>query len=411
MLNRVVITGMGAVTPIGNDVESFWGGLTAGRCGIGPITRFDTSEFKAKVAGEVKGFDPTPYMDKAEIRKFDLFCQYAMAAASQAVESSGIQGSAPSEEIGVYMGSGIGGISTFEEQHSILLEKGPKRVSPFFIPAMIINMAGGLIAIKYGFQGSVVPSVTACATGNNSIGEAYRAVKHGYLTAALAGGSEAPIVPISLAGFANMKALSTTEDPETACVPFDARRNGFVMGEGAGALVLEEYEHAKARGATIYAEICGYGATCDAHHITAPDPEGSGGAKALKLAYDEAGGCDDPHKVYINAHGTSTPLNDACETMAIKKGLGEEAARACMVSSTKSMTGHMLGAAGAVEAIACVMALKEGLVPPTIGYQEPDPSCDLDYVPNTARRADIEVALSASLGFGGHNAYLAFRKL
>lgn len=410
-MNRVVITGMGAVTPIGNDLESFWRGLISGRCGIGAITRFDTAEYKAKVAGEVRDFDPSPYMDKGELRKFDLFCRYAIAAAAQAVESSGIQGTLPGEDIGVYMGSGIGGISTFEEQHTQLLEKGPRRVSPFFVPAMIINMAGGLIAIKYQFKGAVVPSVTACATGNNSIGEAYRAIKHGYLKAALAGGAEAPIVPISLAGFANMKALSTTEDPMSACVPFDARRNGFVMGEGAGALMLEEYEHAKARGAVIYGEICGYGVTCDAHHITAPDPGGTGGARALRMAYDEAGGCEDPRKLYINAHGTSTPLNDACETMAIKKGLGEEAARACMVSSTKSMTGHMLGAAGAVEAIACVMALREGIVPPTIGYSEPDPACDLDYVPGTAREADIELALSASLGFGGHNAYLAFRRI
>ena len=410
-MNRVVITGMGAVTPIGNDVESFWQGLVSGKCGVGPITKFDASEFKVSVAAEVKDFDPSKYMDKGELRKYDVFCQYALAAAAQAVESSGIQGTLPGEDIGVYFGSGIGGIGTFEEQQKLMLEKGPRRVSPFFIPALIINMAGGLIAIKHHFQGAAVSSVTACATGNNAIGEAYRSIKHGYLSAALAGGAEAAIVPLGLAGFSNMKALSTTDDPSYACVPFDARRNGFVMGEGAGALMLEEYEHAKSRGATIYGEICGYGVTCDAHHITAPDPEGNGGARALKLAYDEACGCEDPHKLYINAHGTSTPLNDACETMAIKKGLGEDAARACMISSTKSMTGHMLGAAGAVEAIACVLALKEGLVPPTIGYQEPDPACDLDYVPNSARRADIRLALSASLGFGGHNAYLAFRRI
>lgn len=413
-MNRVVITGMGAVTPIGNDVESFWQGLCSSKCGIGTITKFDASEFKVSVAAEVKDFDPSQYMDKGELRKFDPFCQYAMAAAAQAVGQSGIQGSLPGEEIGVYFGSGIGGIGTFEEQQKLLLEKGPRRVSPFFIPALIINMAGGLIAIKYGFKGAAVSSVTACATGNNAIGEAYRAIKHGYLKAALAGGAEAAIVPLGLAGFSNMKALSTTEDPSEACVPFDMRRNGFVMGEGAGALMLEEYEHARARGAEIYAEICGYGATCDAHHITAPDPEGRGGARALRLAYDEAlsaGGCKDPKKLYINAHGTSTPLNDACETKAIKLALGEEAARECMISSTKSMTGHMLGAAGAVEAVACVLALREGLVPPTIGYKEPDPECDLDYVPNTARRADIELALSASLGFGGHNAYLAFSRI
>lgn len=409
-MKRVVITGMGAVTPIGNDVKSFWESLKAGRCGIGPITKFDAAEYKVHVAAEVKDFDPLQYMDKADLRKYDVFCQYALAAAAQAVEESGIRGTLPPERIGTYFGSGIGGIGTFEEQHQALLEKGPRRVSPFFIPALIINMAGGLIAIKYDFQGASLPSVTACATGNNAIGEAYRAIKHGYLDAVLAGGAEAAIVPVGVAGFSNMKALSTTEDPQSACVPFDARRNGFVMGEGAGALLLEEYEHAKARGAKIYAELCGYGVTCDAHHITAPHPEAVGGARALKMAYDEAGGCSDPKKLYVNAHGTSTPLNDSCETLAIKKGLGEDAARSCMISSTKSMTGHMLGAAGAVEAIACALAVQEDIVPPTIGYKEPDPACDLDYVPNTARKAEVELALSASLGFGGHNAYLAFKK-
>ena len=409
-MNRVVITGMGAITPVGNDIPSFWESLKAGTCGIGPITRFDTADYKAKVAAEVKDFDPLKYMEKSDVRKYDLFCHYALAAATQAVEESGIVGTLPPERIGTYFGSGIGGISTFAEQQQALLEKGPRKVSPFFIPALIINMAGGLIAIKYDFQGAAIPAVTACATGNNAIGEAYRAIKHGYLDAVLAGGAEAAIIPVGVAGFSNMKALTTSEEPETACVPFDARRSGFVMGEGAGALMLEEYEHAKARGATIYAELCGYGVTCDAHHITAPHPEAIGGARALKMAYDEAGGCSDPAKLYINAHGTSTPLNDASETVAIKKGLGEEAAKKCMVSSTKSMTGHMLGAAGAVEAIACVLAVRDGIVPPTIGYQEPDPECDLDYVPNQAREAEIELALSASLGFGGHNAYLAFRK-
>lgn len=410
-MRRVVITGMGAVTPIGNDVPSFWEGLKAGTCGIGPITKFDTTEYKVHVAAEVKDFDPLLYMEKSDARKYDLFCQYALAAASQAVEESGIRGTLPPERIGTYFGSGIGGIGTFEEQHQALLEKGPRRVSPFFIPALIVNMAAGLIAIKYDFRGEALPVVTACATGNNAIGEAYRAIKHGYLDAVLAGGAEAAIVPVGVAGFSNMKALSTTEDPACACVPFDARRNGFVMGEGAGALLLEEYEHAKARGAKIYAELCGYGVTCDAHHITAPHPEAVGGAAALKMACDEAGGEKvEPSKIYVNAHGTSTPLNDSCETLAIKKGLGEEAARSCMVSSTKSMTGHMLGAAGAVEAIACALAVKEDVVPPTIGYQEPDPACDLDYVPNAARKTPVDLALSASLGFGGHNAYLAFRK-
>ena len=408
-MRRVVVTGMGCVTPVGNDVPTFWESLKQGKCGIGPITHFDTTDYKVKVAAEVKDFDPLQYMEKSELRKYDVFCWYAMAAATQAVEESGIKDTLPPERIGTYFGSGIGGMSTFAQEQKVLMEKGPRRVSPFFVPGMIINMAGGLIAIKYNFQGASIPIVTACATGNNAIGEAYRAIKHGYLDAVLTGGAEAAIIPIGVAGFSNMKALSTTEDPAAACVPFDARRNGFVMGEGAGALVLEEYEHAVARGAKIYGELCGYGVTCDAHHITAPHPEGLGGAAALTMALEEAGGCEDFSKLYINAHGTSTPLNDSGETKAIKKALGEEAAHKCMVSSTKSMTGHMLGAAGAVEAIASVLAVQEGIVHPTIGYQEPDPECDLDYVPNQARQAQVDLALSASLGFGGHNAYLAFR--
>ena len=410
-MRRVVITGLGCVTPIGNDVPTFWESLKNGKCGIGPITHFDTTDYKVKVAAEVKDFDPLQYLEKSDLRKYDVFCWYAMAAATQAVEESGIQGTLEPQRIGTYFGSGIGGMKTFAEEQGVLMEKGPRRVSPFFVPGMIINMAGGLIAIKYNFQGASIPIVTACATGNNAIGEAYRAVKHGYLDAVLTGGAEAAILPIGVAGFSNMKALSTTQDPAAACVPFDARRNGFVMGEGAGALVLEEYEHAVARGAKIYGEMCGYGVTCDAHHITAPHPEGLGGAAALTMALEEAGGCEDFSKLYINAHGTSTPLNDAGETKAIKRALGDEAAHQCMVSSTKSMTGHMLGAAGAVEAIASVLAVKEGIVPPTIGYQEPDPECDLDYVPNQAREAQIDLALSASLGFGGHNAYLAFRRV
>ena len=410
-MRRVVITGLGCVTPIGNDVPTFWESLKTGKCGIGPITHFDTADYKVKVAAEVKDFDPLQYMEKSDLRKYDVFCWYAMAAATQAVEESGIKDTLPPERIGTYFGSGIGGMKTFAEEQGVLMEKGPRRVSPFFVPGMIINMAAGLIAIKYNFQGASIPIVTACATGNNAIGEAYRAVKHGYLDAVLTGGAEAAILPIGVAGFSNMKALSTTEDPAAACVPFDARRNGFVMGEGAGALMLEEYEHAKARGAKIYGEICGYGVSCDAHHITAPHPEGLGGAAALTMALEEAGGCEDFSKLYINAHSTSTPLNDAGETKAIKRALGEEAAHKCMVSSTKSMTGHMLGAAGAVEAIASVLAVKEGIVPPTIGYQQPDPECDLDYVPNQAREAQVDLALSASLGFGGHNAYLAFRRV
>ena len=410
MEKRVVITGLGAVTPIGNDVESFWTSLKAGKCGIGPITHFDTQDYKCKVAAEVKDFDPLQYMGKSELRKYDLFCQFALAAATQAVEESGIQNTLPPERVGTYMGSGIGGMATFANEQNLLMEKGPRRVSPFFVPGMIINMAGGLIAIKYNFQGASIPIVTACATGNNAIGEAYRAIKHGYLDAVVAGGAEAAIIPIGVAGFSNMKALSNQEDPAIACTPFDARRSGFVMGEGAGALVLEEYEHAKARGAKIYAELCGYGVTCDAHHITAPHPEGIGGAGALKMALEEAGGCEDYSKLYINAHGTSTPLNDACETKAIKLALGEENARKCMVSSTKSMTGHMLGAAGAVEAIFTAQALRDGFIPATIGYQVPDPACDLDVVPNEGRKADVTYALSNSLGFGGHNATLLLKK-
>lgn len=408
-MNRVAVTGIGAVTSIGNDAKTFWENLKKGTCGIGPITRFDTTEYKAKVAAEVKDFDPTLYMEKSELRKNDLYTQYALAAAAQAVEDSGLIGTLEPHRVGTYIGSGIGGIGTFAEEQTTLLEKGPRKVSPFFIPKLIANMAGGVIAIRYNFQGASLPVVTACATGNNALGEAYRAIKHGYLDAVVAGGAEAAIIPVGVAGFSNMKALTTCEDPRSACVPFDARRSGFVIGEGAGILILENYDHAVKRGANIYAELCGYGVTCDAHHITAPIPDGSGGAAALRMVLEEAG--DFPaEKIYINAHGTSTPPNDRCETLAIKKAFGEEDAHRLMVSSTKSMTGHMLGAAGAVEAIASVMALKESIIPPTIGYQEPDPECNLDYVPNVARKADIELALSASLGFGGHNAYIAFKK-
>lgn len=410
-MNRVAVTGLGAITPIGNNVNDFWENLKAGKCGIDLISRFDTTDFKAKVAAEVKGFDATEYMEKSEVRKNDLFAQYAIAAAVQAVENSKIIGTVAPERIGTYVGSGIGGIGTFSEEQNVLMQKGAKKVSPYFIPKLIANLAGGAIAIRFNLQGANVPVTTACATGNNAIGEAYRAIKHGYLDAAVSGGAEAAIIPVGVAGFSNMKALTTNDDPKTACTPFDARRSGFVMGEGAGMIVLENYDHAVARGAEIYGEIVGYGVTCDAHHITAPHPEAIGGAGALKMAYDEAGGIDDMSKLYINAHGTSTPANDRTETLAIKKALGEENARKVMVSSTKSMTGHMLGAAGAIEAISCILALKDGVVPPTIGYKEQDPECDLDYVPNTAREADIELALSASLGFGGHNAYLAFRKV
>ena len=335
--------------------------------------------------------------------------QYALAAAKEAMADSGIIGQVAPERLGVYFGSGIGGFETFDSEHTKLIEKGPRRVSPHFIPMMIANIAAGTIAIKYGATGPCLPVTTACATGTNAVGEAFRAVRYGYADAILAGGSEAAITPMGFAGFINCMALSTSEDPEAASIPFDKRRGGFVMGEGAGALLLEEYEHAKARGAKIYAEISGYGCTCDAYHVTAPHPEAEGGARAIRLAVEETGKTPDAARVYINAHGTSTPLNDKAETAAIKKVFGADAYRV-LVSSTKSMTGHMLGAAGAVEAIAAVLALRDGVAPPTIGYQEPDPDCDLDYVPNQAREAALDMALSVSLGFGGHNACVAFTK-
>ena len=407
-VRRVVITGLGAVTPIGNDVPSFWDGLKSGRNGIGPVTRFDTTEYKAKLAAEVKGFDPSLYLEKTEIRKTDLFTQYALAAAAQAMDDSGLQTgrNMESQRLGVYFGSGIGGFHTLAEEHEKLLEKGPRRVSPHFIPMMIANIAAGQIAIRYQATGPCLPVTTACATGTNAVGEAFHAIRYGYADAVITGGSEAAITPLGFAGFINCMALSQSDDPATASIPFDKRRNGFVMGEGAGALVLEEYQHAVARGARIYAEISGYGCTCDAYHVTAPHPEADGGARAIRLAVEEAGMTGES-KVYINAHGTSTPLNDKSETLAIKKAFGELASQVA-VSSTKSMTGHMLGAAGAVEAVATVLALKEGILPPTIGYVEPDPDCDLDYIPNTARRDQVRLGLSVSLGFGGHNACVAF---
>ena len=407
-MRKVVVTGMGAITPIGNDVATFWSSAVAGKNGIGPITRFDTTDFKAKLAAEVKGFDPNLYMEKAELRKSDLFTQYGVAAAVQAVEDSGILGNVAPERFGVYLGSGIGGITTFTEEVIKLHDKGPRRVSPLFIPTMIANMSAGTVAIKFKAQGPCVPVTTACATGSTAIGEAYRAVKGGYADAVIAGGAEAAIGPVGVAGFINCMALSSSTDPEAASIPFDKRRNGFVMGEGSGILILEDYEHAKARGARIYAEICGYGSTCDAYHMTAPDPEAGGAARAIADAVKESG-MEGETKVYFNAHGTSTPLNDKSESLAIKKAFGDNAYK-ILISSTKSMTGHMLGATGGVEAIASIMALREGIVPPTIGLKEPDPDCDLDYVPLVARKADINLALSVNLGFGGHNACLAFKK-
>ena len=407
---RVVVTGLGAVTPLGNDTEKTWEGLKNGRNGIAPITLFDTQGFKAVLGAEVKGFDPREYLEVNEVLRTDRYAQFAVAAAQQAAAESGVGGTVDPERFAVIFGSGIGGIGTFDHEYRKLLEKGPRRVSPLFVPMMIGNMAAGLIAIRHDCRGSAMPAVTACASGSNAIGEAMRLIRHGYADAAITGGAEAAICPSAVAGFTNMQALSTSQDPNGASLPFDKRRGGFVIGEGAVALVLEEYRHAKARGAKIYGEVCGYGSTCDAHHITAPHPQARGGAQAMMDAMREAGYTGED-TVYINAHGTGTPMNDAVETAAIKKALGEEQAKRAFVSSTKSMTGHMLGAAGALEALACLFALEEGLIPPTINLCEPDEACDLNYVPQTAVRADITLALSNSLGFGGHNACLAFRKV
>ena len=408
-VRRVVITGLGVITPIGNDVKTFYENLKSGVCGIGPITKFDATDFKVKVAAEVKDFDVLAYVDKNEARRMDLYTQYAVCAAAQAVEESGIIGNISPARLGVYVGSGIGGMGTFISETEKLLKGGSRKVSPLFIPMMISNIAAGTIAIRYGAEGPCLSVVTACATSTNAIGEAYRAIRHGYADAILAGGAEATVNPLAIAGFTNCMALSTKNIPEECSIPFDKRRDGFVLGEGGGILVLEEYEHAKNRGATIYAEITGYGNTCDAHHITAPHPEAKGAANAFSLALEEAG-YDGTQSVYINAHGTSTPLNDKAETLAIKKAFGDNAYKV-RISSTKSMTGHMLGAAGAVEAVASVLALRDGMIPPTIGYQEPDEDCDLDYTPNHSVKADIDLALSSSLGFGGHNGVLAFAKV
>ena len=408
-MNRVVITGMGVVSPVGNSVDAFWENLKNGRCGIGPVTRFDTADYRVKVAGEVRDFDPRQYMEKQDVLRSDLYTQYAVAAACQAMEDGALEGAVAPERFGAYIGSGIGGMGTFMDEHRKLLERGPKRVSPYFVPMMIANMASAMIAMRFHCRGPAMPMVTACASGSSAIGEAYRLIRHGYADAMLAGGAEATVNPLAAAGFSNMQALSFAEDPLAASLPFDKRRSGFVMGEGAGVLALEEYTHALERGARIYGEICGYGATCDAYHMTAPDPEAEGAARAIRLAWDEAElGTE---RVYYNAHGTGTPMNDKAETLALKKALGEERARGLLISSTKSMTGHMLGAAGAAEAIASVLALRDGVVPPTIGLTEPDPDCDLDYVPLAARAIKLDAALSASLGFGGHNACLAFRRI
>jgi len=408
-MKRVVVTGLGCISPVGNNVEEMWQSLIAGRHGFGEITRFDAAELKVRIAAEVKGFEPEEYIEKSDIRKTDLYAQYAIAAAAQAVGESRIIGNVAPDRLGVYIGSGIGGMSTFVTETEKMLTKGPGRISPFFIPMMIANMASALVAMKYGATGINLPVVSACATATNTIGEAFRAIKHGYADAIIAGGADACINPLAVGGFTNCQALSTTNDPDNSSMPFDKRRDGFVIGEGAGVIILEEYEHAKKRGADIYCEICGYGNTNDAYHITAPHPEAAGAIALLHQAMDESGLTAD-EKLYINPHGTSTPLNDKTETLAIKNVFGELAYK-IPVSSSKSMLGHMLGAAGGCEAISAIKTIETGIVHPTAGYKEPDPDCDLDYVPNEARKIDIDKALSISLGFGGHNAAVVFKKL
>jgi len=406
--NAVVVTGMGVISPVGNTLAEYWESLVSGRSGVSRVTRFDASNFPTKIAAEVKGFNPEDFMDRKDVRRTDVFVQYGIAAARQAVEDAGLDlDRIELERFGVIIGSGIGGIETFEQQHLTLLEKGPGRVSPFFIPMMIADMAAGQISMVLGARGPNFATVSACASGAHAIGEAFRVLQKGDADVVLCGGTEAAITPLGMAGFCSMKAMSTRDiEPERASRPFDRERDGFVMGEGAGMVILETLEHARARGAKkIYACMSGYGATADAHHVTAPSPDGEGAARAMKLALADAG--LRPADVdYINAHGTSTPLNDKYETKAVKTVFGEHAHRLA-VSSTKSMTGHLLGAAGGIEFIACVMAITTSTLPPTINYENPDPECDLDYVPNAARKREVRAALSNSLGFGGHNVTLA----
>lgn len=410
MKKRVVITGLGVVSAVGVGTDLFWKNITNGVSGIDLVTLFDTSNFEVKIGAEVKDFDPAQYLDRKEVKRTDRFVHFAVAATKMALADSGLEiNAANAERIGVIIGSGIGGIKTFEEQTRTYLEKGPKRVSPFFIPMMIPDMGSGFVSIITGAKGPNHTVVTACASGAHSIGDSFRIIQNGDAIAMITGGSEAAITPLSYAGFTSAGALSTNnDDPKGSSRPFDLNRDGFVMGEGSGILILEELEHAKQRGANIYAEIVGFGESGDAYHVTAPDPEGDGAARAMARAIADAGITKD-HVSYINAHGTSTEANDKLETKAIKRVFGERAYR-IPVSSTKSMTGHLLGAAGGIEAIICVLALQNGIIPPTINYQTPDPECDLDYVPNQARKAELEYALSNSLGFGGHNACLIFKK-
>ena len=406
---RVVVTGIGAVSPLGNDAHTTWENVIAGKSGIGPLTRLNADDFPAKVAGELKDFDIEKYVDRKEARKMDRFTHYAIAASVMAVEDAKLEiNDTNATRVGVWIGSGIGGLETLETQHEIFLNRGHKRVSPFFVPMMIPDMAAGQVSIKIGAKGINSCTVTACATGTNSIGDAFKVIQRGDADVMVTGGTEAPITKMAVAGFCANTALTTNPDPNTACRPFDANRDGFVLSEGAGIVVLEELEHALNRGATIYAEIAGYGATGDAYHITAPAPGGEGGARAMKMAIDDAGLTPEDIQ-YINAHGTSTPYNDKYETAAIKEVFGDYAYKVA-VSSTKSMTGHLLGAAGGIEAIFTALAIRDGIIPPTIHIETPDPECDLDYVPNEARKADVKAAISNSLGFGGHNATILFKK-
>ena len=406
---RVVITGMGTINPVGHNVAESWQAVRDGVCGIAPITQYDSSAQKVHLAAEVKNWDPTAVLDKKEVRHMGRYSQFAVAAAKEAMADSALNMEAEdSTRCAVIVSSGIGGISTTESEQTRCLQKGFDKASPFYIPSNIANMAAGRIAIEFGFKGMCTCPVTACAGGSNAVGDAFRHIRDGYGEVMLCGGTEAAITPLAMGGFTAMKALTESQDISRASIPFDAERSGFVMGEGAGALVLEEYEHAKARGAKIYAEVIGYGANCDAHHITAPAPGGAGGAACMTQALADAG--ITPEQVdYINAHGTSTPMNDSCETAAIHTSFGEHAKK-LMVSSTKSMTGHLLGAAGAVEAIFTALGLRDGFLPATINYQVPDPACDLDYIPNQGREQQVEYALSNSLGFGGHNACVLFKK-
>lgn len=408
-MKRVVITGMGAITPVGNNVKDFWSSIKNGKCGIDFIKAFDASDYKAKLAAEVKDFKPEDYLDRKQARRMDRFCQFAMVAAKEAIEDSKLDlENMDKERLGVIIGSGIGGIGTIEEQHKKLLNKGPNRVSPMLIPMIIGNMAAGNVAIEYGAKAVCTTVVTACATGTNAIGEAFHSIQLGMADAIIAGGTEAAITPISVAGFASLTALTKSEDKTKASIPFDKNRDGFVMGEGAGLVVVETLESAQKRGAKIYAEIVGYGATCDAYHITSPAPNGEGAARAIEMALKEAN-VNKEEVSYINAHGTSTAYNDKFETAAIKSVFGEKAYD-IPVSSTKSMTGHLLGAAGAIEAVICAKSLEDSFIPATIGYTTPDEECDLDYVPNKGREKELEYVLSNSLGFGGHNAVLLFKK-